>query len=76
MTPDQKYELEQRLAAAEAAYHDLMIGRQGRVFVDSNGERVETTPANAGRLMAYIQDLKRQLGLIPLTTIGPMGVYF
>ncbi|MGH9928614.1 MAG: gpW family head-tail joining protein [Pyrinomonadaceae bacterium] len=74
MTPEQKAILEQRLAAAETAYHNLTIGVQGKVFVDANGERIETTPANAGRLAAYINDLKRQLGLV--VSSGPMQVWF
>lgn len=74
MTPEEKAVLEQRLAAAETAYHNLLIGQQGKVFVDANGERIETTPANAGRLQAYIQELKRQLGLVEST--GPMRVWF
>lgn len=76
MTPEQKAKLEQQLAEAEAAYHNLLLGVQVRVVVDSNGERIETTPANAGRLQAYIQDLKRQLGLIDAATTAPFRVYF
>lgn len=76
MTPEQTAVLQQRLAAAEQAYHDLMTGVQGRVFVDANGERLETTPANAGRLQAYIQDLRRQLGLLDAAASGPFRVFF
>ena len=65
---------EQRLEAAEDAYHQLMIGGSARVVVDQNGERVEFTAANAARLQAYIQMLKRELGLLPAGT--PAGVYF
>jgi len=64
--------LQDRLTAAEDAYHSLMIGQSARVFVDQNGERVEYTPASAPRLAQYIQDLKRQLGTV---TPGPMRVY-
>ncbi|MNK37369.1 gpW [compost metagenome] len=66
--------LRARLAEAESAYHSLTIGGQARVIVDQNGERVEFAPANAGRLMAYIQDLRRQLGCGG--TSGPMMVLF
>lgn len=63
----------EKLAAAEAAYHDLMTGRAVRVFQDQNGERVEYTVANASRLLIYINDLKRQIGSgIP---VGPMRVF-
>lgn len=65
--------LQARLTAAEEAYHELMVGASARVFVDQNGERIEYAPANAGRLAAYIQDLKRQLGL--LSNNGPMKVW-
>lgn len=61
------------LAAAEAAYHSLAIGTSAKVFVDQNGERVEYTAANKSTLAAYINDLRRQLGL--LTTSGPMMVF-
>jgi hypothetical protein len=62
----------ERLAEAEAAYHDLVRGRQARVFVDQNGERIEYTPANAARLAMYIADLKRQL---EQSCPGPMQVW-
>ena len=61
--------LREKLAEAEQAYHDLMLGRSVRVVVDQNGERVEYTAANAARLAAYIADLKRQLGQ---SALGPM----
>ena len=61
--------LREKLADAEQAYHDLMLGRAVRVVVDQNGERVEYTAANAARLAAYIADLKRQLGQ---SSLGPM----
>lgn len=67
-------ELQTRLTRAEEAYDTLMIGGSVRVTVDQNGERVEFTAANAARLAAYIQELKRQLGL--LTVTGPAGVIF
>jgi len=56
MTCD-KETIKQKLAEAQKAYHDLMLGQQVRVFVDQNGERVEYTAANASRLQAYIQSL-------------------
>lgn len=62
----------EKLAAAEAAYHKLMVGEAVRVFVDQNGERVEYSVASAARLAAYIADLKRQLGT---ETPGPMRVF-
>lgn len=69
---DKRNLLTKRLAEAESALHDLNVGVSARVYVDQSGERVEYTPANAGRLAAYIADLKRQLGATPL---GPMGFW-
>ena len=64
--------LEERLAAAKTAYHNLLTGIMPRVVVDQNGERVEFTAANASRLAQYIADLERQLN----GSIGPMNVWF
>lgn len=66
---------QQKLDAAEQAYHDLMTGRSARVVVDQNGERVEFTAANAARLQAYIDSLKAELN--PTTAVRrPMDVWF
>jgi hypothetical protein len=59
-----------RLSEAEGALHKLMIGSQARVVVESNGERVEFTAANASRLRAYIEELKIALG--KKTICGPL----
>lgn len=55
-------DLTTQLAEAEAAYHALMLGQSVAELRDSNGELIRYTPANAGRLMAYITSLKAQLG--------------
>ncbi len=75
LTPAQTILYQQRLAAAEIAYDRLMSGKAPRVLVDGNGERVEFTPANAGRLAAYILDLQTQLGLAQVRVIGPMRTF-
>jgi len=62
LTTEQRALYESRLTDAETAYHDLRLGKSARVFVDQNGERVEFAVANAGRLQAYIWELKRLLG--------------
>jgi hypothetical protein len=72
VTEAERLNITTRLNQAETAYHELMTGRQPRVLVDQNGERVEYNPSNAFRLAAYIADLKRQLGLI---SVGPMRVW-
>lgn len=66
--------LQQRLDAAEDAYHALQTGAQARVFQDQNGERVEYTAANSSKLAAYVADLKRQID--SSTEIGPMRIFF
>lgn len=65
----------QRLSEAESAYHRLQTGASARVIVDQNGERVEFVATTSGRLAAYIQDLKRQLGILPYGSSGPMQVW-
>ena len=67
--------MQARLDAAEAAYDKLMSGKAVRVLVDQNGERIEFTPANAGRLAAYIVDLQTQLGLAQVRVVGPMRTF-
>ncbi len=49
------------LTEAQSAYHDLMVGKSVRKFVDQNNESVEYSRANISQLSAYIQDLKSQL---------------
>lgn len=69
--------LTERLAEAEAAYHDLQTGRMARVFVDQNGERVEYVAANRAGLAAYIRELKALIandGAAPCE--GPMRPFF
>jgi hypothetical protein len=69
--------LAEKLAAAEDAYHALMIGQSAVIVVDSNGERVEYNRANASKLAAYIEELKRQIaaGSTPRRS-GPAGAIF
>ncbi len=63
--------LAEKLADAETKYHLLLTGQMARVVVDQNGERAEFTSANAARLQAYIQDLKRQLGQTAAAPLYP-----
>lgn len=69
----------QKLAQAEAAYHNLMVNGAVKVVVDQNGERVEYTAVNAANLLRYIDELRRQVaaeaGLVPITR-GPARVIF
>lgn len=61
----------EKLAEAEAAYHKLMTGKSARVYVDSNGERVEYTVADANKLRAYIEALKRAVSGARLAPARP-----
>lgn len=74
LTPEQTAILQTRLAQAEQAQHELMMGQTARVYVDQNGERVEYAAANAERLRAYILSLKVELGL-PTGIAGPLNVW-
>lgn len=62
------------LQEAEVAYHRLMTGQSVVEFRDQNGELVRYSAVNASRLMGYILDLKRQLGMG--AGQGPMRVWF
>lgn len=75
MTDSDREKLLARLAEAETAYHRLMTGAAARVIVDQNSERVEFVSTTAGRLAAYIQDLRRQLGILPAGSSGPMQIW-
>ncbi len=75
MTDSERDKLLTMLADAETAYHRLMTGAAARVIVDQNSERVEFVATTAGRLAAYIQELKRQLGIIPHGSVGPMQIW-
>lgn len=66
----------QRLVEAEDALHQLLTGTSARVFVDQNGERVEYTSANAARLRAYIEELKREIASSELGSNGPLRAVF
>lgn len=66
--------LEEMLADAQAQYHKLMTGQNAVEFRDQNGELVRYQAASAGRLAAYIEGLKQQLGLVKPS--APMGVFF
>lgn len=60
---------------AEAAYHKLITGQSVAKFRDSNGEEVTYTSTTRNALAAYIQELKRTLGLLN-EGVGPMRVWF
>lgn len=67
-------QLTQYLAEAEAAYHQLMVGKSVVLLVDQNGERIQYNNANKNALATYIESLKRQLGITKIS--GPMKAWF
>lgn len=57
--------LQARLDQAEAALHDLTIGRRTKAFTHGAGDvsrRIEWTEATIPALKSYIADLRTQLG--------------
>jgi hypothetical protein len=80
LTAAQLVDLKKQIADARAAYHSLQTGRQPRVVVDQNGERVEFAPANLARLYTYIMQLEAQLPCsVPASGVpsnGPAGFIF
>lgn len=58
--------LQARLTEAEAALHDLTIGRRSKAYTHAAGDvsrRLEWTEASVDKLRAYIAELRAQLGL-------------
>lgn len=66
----------QRLVEAEDALHQLLTGTSARVVVDQNGERIEYTAANTGKLRAYIQELQQEIAGKTLGSNGPLRAVF
>lgn len=54
--------LQQRLAAAEDAYHKLRTGSL-REQVDHNGTRIQYTRADADKLKGYIGELESEIDI-------------
>ena len=48
------------LDSALAAYQDLMLGKSIKVYVDSDGSRIEYSVQSQGTLYKYIQILQAQ----------------
>lgn len=69
--------LPERLIEAEGAYHDMVIGRGIARVRDANGEEIQYSKADPSRLLAYIADLKAQIGGTgTVCPSGPMRVFF
>lgn len=67
--------LAEQLVAAEATYHQLMIGGSVAEFRDQNGETVRYNKATKGELATYIQSLKDQIAGTAAPGLGPMRVW-
>lgn len=57
-----KATLTAQLTEAEAALHDLRLGRAAVQVRTSDGKSVSYAAADAGQLQAYVNGLRRQLG--------------
>lgn len=68
--------LTERLVEAEAAYHDLQIGKAVVRVRDSNGEEVTYNQTTRLNLRAYIEDLKLEIAGSTCRITGPMRVDF
>lgn len=64
------------LQDATAAYHRLITGGQVAEFRDQNGELIRYTSANRAALLNYIKWLESKLNITPVTSNGPMRVFF
>ncbi|MGA0545648.1 gpW family head-tail joining protein [Brevundimonas sp. VNH65] len=49
------------MAEAEAAYHDLMVGRSAVAITDQSGEAIQYGRTRAADLASYIAALKREI---------------
>lgn len=71
--------LQQRLDAANEAYHALLLGASAREVRDSDGSMIVYTAANRDALQAYIHSLEAQItaaaGSAPRSRKPPM-VFF
>jgi len=71
-------ELQTRLAEAETALHNVLIGKGVAEFRDFNGELVRYSKTETSALRAYIKELQDQVAVLlgNANTSGPMRIYF
>lgn len=71
-------ELQTRLADAETALHNILIGKGVAEFRDFNGELVRYSKTETAALRAYIKELQDQIAVLLGTpnTSGPMRIFF
>lgn len=65
----------QRLVQAEEAYHRLMLGQSLVECRDANGDMAVYARADAARLKAYIEVLKREVAGSTACN-GPINPYY
>jgi len=78
MTAEELANLKTKLAEAETAYHQLMLGKSVVALTDQNAEKGEFTAANKQYLFNYILSLKSQIATAEGTGLGlkPIGAFF
>lgn len=64
------------LDEAQAAYHDLQLGKAVASVRDQNGEEIRYTQANRGDLFAYIGTLQNLITPGTGCALGPMRFFF
>lgn len=71
-------DLQSRLAEAETALHNTLIGRGVSEVRDFNGEMVRYSRMDVSALRAYIKQLQDQIAVLLGTpnTSGPMRIFF
>ncbi len=71
-------ELQARLADAETALHNVLIGKGVTEVRDFNGEMVRYTRVDTSLLRAYIKELQDQIAVLlgNATVTGPMRIFF
>lgn len=71
-------DLQSRLAEAETALHNALIGKGVSEVRDFNGEMVRYSRMDVSALRAYIKQLQDQIAVLLGTpnTSGPMRIFF
>lgn len=71
-------QLQTRLAEAETALHNVLIGKGVAQVRDFNGEMVSYSKTDTSSLRAYIKELQDQIAVLLGTpnVSGPMRIFF
>lgn len=70
--------LQSRLAEAETALHNVLLGKGVAEFRDSNGELVRYSKTEVPALRAYISQLTAEIAALQGADVptGPMRIFF